>query len=211
MANPNYQDSQSKSKGIFLNTIELIGSVLLFALFITIAYGVFMGKMEDLLWSLFYWLVDILKPILAIAGLFIGIFRGLPLVVSFIESILEERRIEKAEIDLWQNLERKNSPTPLQDATKNTLEGESKPVSEESTESRGEVEIVWESNGSGAIAHHLVKGSKEWRAQLEKNARIEKELREKQLQEAANEKLKEVQPRMMSKPNNIKEVNSCLL
>jgi len=205
MANPNYQDSQSKSKGIFLNTIELIGSVLLFALFITIAYGVFMGKMEDLLWSLFYWLVDILKPILAIAGLFIGIFRGLPLVVSFIESILEERRIEKAEIDLWQNLERKNSPTPLQDATKNTLEGESKPVSEESTESRGEVEIVWESNGSGAIAHHLVKGSKEWRAQLEKNAEIEKELREKQLQEAANEKLKEVQPRMMSKPNNIKE------
>ena len=109
MANPNYQDRNSESKNIFVFTIQLIGSAILLMIFIAILYGVFTGSMDVLLWKLFDWLIDILKPILSIVLVLFGAVKLPLLLFAFIESLYTDYRNGREEINLWQNL----SPTPM--------------------------------------------------------------------------------------------------
>ncbi|HNE11718.1 MAG TPA: hypothetical protein PKV36_26010, partial [Leptospiraceae bacterium] len=82
--------TNNENKGIFVKTIELIGSIIAIMLFATILFGIFMSSLERMLWQLFDWIIEILKPIVSILLLFVGVFRGIPLLVSFIESIIED-------------------------------------------------------------------------------------------------------------------------
>lgn len=157
----------NESKGIFVKTVEFIGSVIAIMLFTTILFGIFTSSLERMLWQLFDWFIEILKPIVSILLLFVGVFRGLPLLVSFFESLLEDRRIEREEINLWQNI---SSPTPMnssQNLSQNTptKQKESAPIG-----GVGEDVIVTEHTDNGGIFHHVKKGSKEYQDVIKKNA-----------------------------------------
>jgi uncharacterized membrane protein (DUF106 family) len=156
-----------ENKGIFIKTIELIGSIIALMLFTTILFGIFTSSLDAMLWKLFDWIVEILKPIVSILLLLVGVFRGLPLLVSFFESLLEDRRIEREEINLWQNI---SSPTPMnssQNLSQNTptKQKESAPIG-----GVGEDVIVTEHTDNGGIFHHVKKGSKEYQDVIKKNA-----------------------------------------
>jgi hypothetical protein len=156
-----------ENKGIFIKTIELIGSIIALMLFTTILFGIFTSSLDAMLWKLFDWIVEILKPIVSILLLLVGVFRGLPLLVSFFESLLEERRIEREEITLWQNI---STPT-LTNTSQNlspsppTEQKESAPIG-----GVGEDVIVTEHTDNGGIFHHVKKGSKEYQDVIKKNA-----------------------------------------
>ena len=169
--NPN----QAQSKSIFVYTLELIGSVIAILLFAAILYGIFTNSFERMLWQLFDWIVEILKPIASILLLIVAVFRGLPLLVSFLESIVEDMRAEKEYKEVWERLEL-SSPTPqVANNQKSPLDAKEAVKTDNPSESRGETEIIWERNGTGAVAHHLVRGSKEWQEQIAKNAKQQRE------------------------------------
>lgn len=161
--NPN----QTESKSLFVKTIELIGSIIALMLFTTILFGIFTGSFEAMLWKLFDWIVEILKPIVSILLLFVGVFRGLPLLVSFFESLLEDRRIEREEINLWQNI---SSPTPINSSQNLSPSTTTEQKEAPSTGRVGEDVIVTEHTDNGGIFHHVKKGSKEYQDVIKKNA-----------------------------------------
>lgn len=67
-------------------------------------------------------------------------------------------------------------PTPqVVSNQKPTLETKESVKTDNPSESRGETEIIWERNGTGAVAHHLVRGSKEWQEQIARNAKQQRE------------------------------------
>ena len=78
----------NENKSIFVSTLEFIGSIIAVLLFATILFGIFTNSFERMLWQLFDWIVEILKPIASILLLIVAVFRGLPLLVSFLESIV---------------------------------------------------------------------------------------------------------------------------
>ena len=187
--------TNNESKGIFVKTIELIGSIIAIMLFTTILFGIFTSSLELMLWKLFDWFIEILKPIVSILLLFVGVFRGIPLIVSFIESIIEDMRAEREYTEVWERLD--HSPTlqaisnqklatePLQEAKTDIL-----------TQSRGETVIVVVPSKNGGQFLHVVPGTKEHQEALERKAAAEKEL-DLELKEAANEKLKEFKAVLM--------------
>lgn len=169
--------------GIFINTIQLIGSIILFAVFISISYGIFSGTLEEMLWNLFYSIVEILKPIVAIVLLILCAVKAPSWVESFINSLLEEMRIEREEVSFWRNIEH---PTPLLSETANST-----PLSENSettTSGVGEEITCWEHTDNGAIAHRHPKGSAKWQAVIAKNALRQQEQEKKELLQALNER-----------------------
>lgn len=192
-------------KGLFIKTLELIGSIISLLLFATILYGIFSAELEKMLWNLFDWLINILKPIGAIVGLFVFAFRGIPLIVGFMESLYMEMRMDRDSIDIWNQFE--STPTLL--ATTQNLATQATPGSNFAPNNQsggGDNVIVWVNEGNGAIALHVKKGTPEYdnavkrrseslKAAYEKNSIAE----QKELELRANEKLKELQPRLMCK------------
>lgn len=182
----------SENKGIFVKTIELLGSIILIMIFVTVLYGIFTNSFEAMLWTLFDWIIEILKPIVSILLLFVAVFRGLPLIVSFLESILEDVRSEREYKEVWERLEL-SSPTPQVTSNQKTpLAVKEEVKTAIPTESRGEVIVIVPSENGGQFLH-VIEGSREHAEALAKKASAEKELRDK-LNEAANEKLKELKP-----------------
>ena len=55
--------TNNESKGIFVKTIELIGSMIALMLFTTLLFGIFTGSLETMLWQLLDWIIEILKPL----------------------------------------------------------------------------------------------------------------------------------------------------
>lgn len=182
--------NQTESKSLFVKTIELIGSMIAIMLFTTILFGIFTSSLELMLWKLFDWIIEILKPIVSILLLFVGVFRGIPLLVSFIESIIEDMRAEREYTEVWERLD--HSPT-LQAITtqKTATEPLQEPKTSETTQSRGETIIVVVPSKNGGQFLHVVPGTKEHQDALAQKAAAEKEL-DLELKEAANEKLKDL-------------------
>lgn len=176
--------TNSENKGIFIKTIELIGSIIALMLFTTILFGIFTSSLDAMLWKLFDWIVEILKPIVSILLLFVGVFRGLPLLVSFFESLLEERRIEREEITLWQNI---STPT-LTNTSQNlspsppTEQKESAPIG-----GVGEDVIVTEHTDNGGIFHHVKKCSKEYQDVIKKNTERQRAEEKKEVEKMYSE------------------------
>lgn len=187
--------TSNESKGIFVKTIEFIGSVIAIMLFTTLLFGIFTSSLERMLWQLFDWFIEILKPIVSILLLFVGVFRGIPLIVSFIESIIEDMRAEREYTEVWERLD--HSPT-LQAISNQKMATE--PLQEgktdQTTQSRGETIIVVVPSKNGGQFLHVVPGTKEHQEALERKAAAEKEL-DLELKEAANEKLKEFKAVLM--------------
>lgn len=187
--------TSNESKGIFVKTIEFIGSVIAIMLFTTLLFGIFTSSLERMLWQLFDWFIEILKPIVSILLLFVGVFRGIPLIVSFIESIIEDMRAEREYTEVWERLD--HSPT-LQAISNQKMATE--PLQEgktdQTTQSRGETIIVVVPSKNGGQFLHVVPGTKEHTEALERKAAAEKEL-DIELKEAANEKLKEFKAVLM--------------
>lgn len=167
--------------GIFMNTVQLIGSIILFGIFISISYGIFLGSLEDMLWNLFYSIIEILKPIMSIALLILCAVKAPSWVESFINSILEEMRAETAQIKFWSEFEK--SPTPVTEGEKTT------PLSENSEtiyERVGDEITCWEHTDNGAIAHRHPKGSAKWQAVIAKNAQRQQEQEKRELLQELN-------------------------
>ncbi|HMW08754.1 MAG TPA: hypothetical protein PKL30_22735 [Leptospiraceae bacterium] len=182
--------TNNENKGIFVKTIELIGSIIAIMLFATILFGIFMSSLERMLWQLFDWIIEILKPIVSILLLFVGVLRGIPLLVSFIESIIEDMRAEKEYTEVWDRLDR--SPTPQVDTIQKTVtEPLQEPKTDQTTQSRGETIIVVVPSKNGGQFLHVVPGTKEHQDALAQKAAAEKEL-DMELKEAVNEKLKDL-------------------
>lgn len=182
--------NQTESKSLFVKTIELIGSIIAIMLFTTLLFGIFTSSLEKMLWQLFDWFIEILKPIVSILLLFVGVFRGIPLLVSFIESIIEDIRAEKEYTEVWERLDR--SPTPqLETAQKPAPEVKEEPKTVDSIQSRGETVIVVVPSKNGGQFLHVIPGTKEHTEALAQKAAAEKEI-DLELKEAANEKLKDL-------------------
>lgn len=169
----------NENKGLFVKTLELIGSIIALLLFATILFGIFTGALETMLWQLFDWVIEILKPIVSILALFIAVFRGLPLLVSFLESIIEDMRAEKEYVDVWDRLQL-SSPTPqVTSIQKTPLELNEGVKNDIPAESRGTDEtiivVVPEKNGGQFV--HVVAGSAEHKEALARKAKAESELR----------------------------------
>mgnify|MGYP001450383342 CR=1 FL=1 len=187
--------TNNESKGIFVKTIELIGSIIAIMLFTTILFGIFTSSLELMLWKLFDWIIEILKPIVSILLLFVGVFRGIPLIVSFIESIIEDMRAEREYTEVWERLD--HSPT-LQaiSSQKTPPESKEEAKTDNSIQSRGETVIVVVPSKNGGQFLHVVPGTKEHQDALAQKAAAEKEL-DLELKEQANEKLKEFKAVLM--------------
>lgn len=168
----------NENKGLFVKTLELIGSIIALLLFATILFGIFTGALETMLWQLFDWVIEILKPIVSILALFIAVFRGLPLLVSFLESIIEDIRAEKEYVDVWDRLQL-SSPTPqVTSIQKTPLELNEGVKNDIPAESRGTDEtiivVVPEKNGGQFL--HVVAGSAEHKQALARKAKAEAEV-----------------------------------
>lgn len=169
----------NENKGLFIKTLELIGSIIALLVFATILFGIFTGALETMLWQLFDWVIEILKPIVSILALFIAVFRGLPLLVSFLESIIEDIRAEKEYVDVWDRLQL-SLPTPqaasIQKTATEAKEGAKNDIP---AESRGTDEtiivVVPEKNGGQFL--HVVAGSAEHKQALAQKAKAESELK----------------------------------
>ena len=171
--------TNSENKGLFVKTLELIGSIIALLVFATILFGIFTGALETMLWQLFDWVIEILKPIVSILALFIAVFRGLPLLVSFLESIIEDMRAEKEYVDVWDRLQL-SSPTPqVTSIQKTPLELNEGVKNDIPAESRGTDEtiivVVPEKNGGQFV--HVVAGSAEHKEALARKAKAENELK----------------------------------
>ena len=171
--------TNSENKGLFVKTLELIGSIIALLLFATILFGIFTGALETMLWQLFDWVIEILKPIVSILALFIAVFRGLPLLVSFLESIIEDIRAEKEYVDVWDRLQL-SSPTPqVTSIQKTPLELNEGVKNDIPAESRGTDEtiivVVPEKNGGQFL--HVAAGSAEHKQALARKAKAESELK----------------------------------
>ena len=169
----------NENKGLFIKTLELIGSIIALLVFATILFGIFTGALERMLWQLFDWVIEILKPIVSILALFIAVFRGLPLLVSFLESIIEDIRAEKEYVDVWDRLQL-SSPTPqVTSIQKTPLELNEGVKNDIPAESRGTDEtiivVVPEKNGGQFV--HVVAGSAEHKEALARKAKAENELK----------------------------------
>ena len=169
----------NENKGLFVKTLELIGSIIALLVFATILFGIFTGALETMLWQLFDWVIEILKPIVSILALFIAVFRGLPLLVSFLESIIEDMRAEKEYVDVWDRLQL-SSPTPQAASIQKTpLELNEGVKNDIPAESRGTDEtiivVVPEKNGGQFL--HVVAGSAEHKEALARKAKAENELK----------------------------------
>ena len=189
--------------GIFMNTIQLIGSIILFAIFLSISYGVFSGTLESMLWDLFYKLIEILKPITAIALLILGAFKLPTWIESLINSMLEDMRAEREEIKFWENI---SSPTPSSNTQNLSQEGTNSTNTEVNTQSRGEGEevIIWVSSDNGAIARHVKKGTLEYDAAIKERSEAQRkvfekqsEIRQEELRNTNNEILEKHKQRLM--------------
>ena len=171
--------TNSENKGLFVKTLELIGSIIALLVFATILFGIFTGALETMLWQLFDWVIEILKPIVSILALFIAVFRGLPLLVSFLESIIEDMRAEKEYVDVWDRLQL-SSPAPQAASIQKTpLELNEGVKNDIPAESRGTDEtiivVVPEKNGGQFV--HVVAGSAEHKEALARKAKAENELK----------------------------------
>lgn len=158
--------------GIFMNTIQLIGSIILFAIFLSISYGVFSGTLESMLWDLFYKLIEILKPITAIALLILAAFKLPTWIESLINSMLEDMRAEREEIKFWENI---SSPT-LQATTQNlSQEGATDAKQSTSNSEVGGKKLVemWvdDPNGTGGTKETVERYSPRWKELVALQAR----------------------------------------
>lgn len=190
--------------GIFMNTIQLIGSIVLFAIFLSISYGVFSGTLESMLWDLFYKLIEILKPITAIALLILGAFKLPTWIESLINSMLEDMRAEREEIKFWENI---SSPTPSSNTQNLSQEGANSTNTETNTQSRveGEEVIIWVSSDNGAIARHVKKGTPQYDAAIKERSEAQRkvyekqsEIRQEELRNTNNEILEKHKQRLMN-------------
>lgn len=171
--------TSNESKSIFVSTLEFIGSIVAVLLFATILFGIFTNSFERMLWQLFDWIVEILKPIASILLLIVAVFRGLPLLVSFMESIIEDMRAEKEYREVWDRLEL-SSPTPQVASTqKSPLEVKEEAKNDNPSESRGTAEtiivVVPEKNGGQFL--HVIPNTKEHQEALARKAKAESELK----------------------------------
>lgn len=169
----------NENKGLFIKTLELIGSIIALLLFATILFGIFTGALERMLWQLFDWVIEILKPIVSILLLVVGVFRGLPLLVSFLESIIEDMRAEKEYVEVWERLQL-SSPTPQAASNQKTAtEAKEEPKNDIPAESRGmgETIIVVVPDKNGGQFLHVVAGSAEHKEALARKAKAESELK----------------------------------
>ena len=169
----------NENKGLFVKTLELIGSIIALLLFATILFGIFTGALETMLWRLFDWVIAILQPIACILLAIVGVARGLPLLVSFLESIIEDMRAEKEYVDVWDRLQL-SSPTPqVTSIQKTPLELNEGVKNDIPAESRGTDEtiivVVPEKNGGQFV--HVVAGSAEHKDALARKAKAENELK----------------------------------
>lgn len=168
----------NENKGLFVKTLELIGSIIALLLFATILFGIFTGALETMLWQLFDWVIAILQPIACILLAIVGVARGLPLLVSFLESIIEDMRAEKEYVEVWDRLQL-SSPTPqVASIQKTPLKLNEEPKTDIPAESRGTGEtiivVVPEKNGGQFV--HVVAGSAEHKEALARKAKAESEL-----------------------------------
>lgn len=206
----------SQSKGILRNTAELLVSIILLMLFVSIMYFVFVGNLEEALWNLFYRILEVSRPILAIILFFILLFRGLPLLVSLIESVIEESRQAKEDQLFWERLE---SPSPI---VKEVSKIETVPTLEPkipspSTQSMG-ANVVYSENDNGIItgtfidnvydtfegieqgskkAMETYKHSDERKERLAKINLLNEKISKAELDEQTNIKLKEVKNKLI--------------
>jgi len=156
----------NENKGLFVKTLELIGSIIALLVFATILFGIFTGALERMLWQLFDWVIEILKPIVSILALFIAVFRGLPLLVSFLESIIEDIRAEKEYVEVWDRLQL-SSPTPqVASNQKTATEPKEDPKTDTSAQSRGEEISVHIPTETGGKWLYVVKDSLEHKQAL---------------------------------------------
>jgi hypothetical protein len=134
-------------------------------LFTTILFGIFTSSLERMLWQLFDWFIEILKPIVSILLLFVGVFRGIPLIASFIESIIEDIRAEKEYTEVWERLD--HSPT-LQAITtqKTATEPLQEGKTDQTTQSRGEEVTVHVPTQNGGKYLYVIKDSLEHKQAL---------------------------------------------
>ena len=152
--------------GIFMNTIQLIGSIVLFTIFLSISYGIFSGTLESMLWICFYSLIEILKPIVAIALLILVAAKSPSWIESLVNSMLEEARADREEIQFWQNME---SPTPLnnnQNPNQNTPTDANQAASNNGVgEGGGKLVEMWvdDPNGTGGQKETVERYSARWR------------------------------------------------
>ena len=210
--------TNNENKGIFVKTIELIGSVIAIMLFTTLLFGIFTSSLEKMLWQLFDWFIEILKPIVSILLLFVGVFRGIPLLVSFIESIIEDIRSEKEYTEVWERLDR--VPTlQLETAQKPLPEVKEEAKTDQTTQSRGINVNHSETEKGGLVgefsqpdyntleglepgskkAQDAYKNSKERQERLKAMHEIDEKIKKIEMQEAANEKLKDLKNIFLSK------------
>jgi len=168
----------NENKGLFIKTLELIGSIIALLVFATILFGIFTGALETMLWQLFDWVIAILQPIACILLAIVGVARGLPLLVSFLESIIEDMRAEKEYVEVWDRLQL-SSPTPQEASNQKTAtEAKEEPKTDIPAESRGTDEtiivVVPEKNGGQFL--HVVAGSAEHKQALARKTKAESEL-----------------------------------
>lgn len=157
--------TNNENKGIFVKTIELIGSVIAIMLFTALLFGIFTSSLEKMLWQLFDWFIEILKPIVSILLLFVGVFRGIPLLVSFIESIIEDIRSEKEYTEVWERLDR--SPTlQIVSSEKTPAEPKEEAKTDNPTQSRGEEVTVHIPTQNGGKYLYVIKDSLEHKQAL---------------------------------------------
>ena len=158
--------------GIFMNTIQLIGSIILFAIFLSISYGVFSGTLESMLWDLFYKLIEILKPITAIALLILAAFKLPTWIESLINSMLEDMRAEREEIKFWENI---SSPTPGNNTqnSSSTAPLEQKSVTASEVGQGKKLVEMWvdDPNGSGGTKETVERYSPRWKELVALQAR----------------------------------------
>jgi hypothetical protein len=134
-------------------------------LFTTILFGIFTSSLERMLWQLFDWFIEILKPIVSILLLFVGVFRGIPLLVSFIESIIEDIRAEKEYTEVWERLDR--VPTlQIVSSGKTPTEPKEEPKTDQTTQSRGEEITVHIPTQNGGKYLYVIKDSLEHKQAL---------------------------------------------
>jgi hypothetical protein len=188
-------------------------------IFVSILFGVFTGSLEAMLWKLFDWLIDILKPILAIILLVVGAIKLPPLIFAIVESLYTDYRQEKYEWDLVERLERTPLPTPQNSGTKTATEPTSEAKTEPTTQSRGEYMMLAIDEGNEVKFEYAYKNTSDYANLKSKGARdvgivkrqdvikskaqAQRQVEIDEINELSNERLKHVQSQI-TKPKEFK-------
>lgn len=186
---------------ILRNTVELIGSIMLFSLFLAVSYGIliddtfftYLGKtISSLLIRFLLWLLEyVILPIIA--------FFGLIKAAIWLTSGPSET---ESELELFPN-SRVVSPPLLMQNEQNVT-----PVAELSSTPTGVGEqiIVTEHTDTGGIFHHTTRGSALYREVIAKNANRQREEEQNIINEKSEEHLKkyfdEIKTKKLNRNNN---------